>query len=227
MALTATLLGELLKRIEPDKAICSLGYPDITADFAPIRERLGERVLEVKWREDSETICKRHGVPKRDIPDSESLFEAFDCTLDVFDIVQERGTEIVIDLNYPVPDNAVAEFDYVLDVGTLEHCFNAPQALYNMASLAKVGGYVLHENPFNWGNHGFWGLNPTLFEDFYTSNGFEVESCWLCPKGTGDAYEAPRTKRFVYTQGEANLVTVAKRVAEVEFSFPTQTKYRK
>jgi SAM-dependent methyltransferase len=227
MALTPLLLEEVMKRLTPGKAVVSMGYPDITASRAWLRERLGEKILALKWREDAESICKRHGIPQQDIVDSESLFGCFDCSLDVFDIVQERGTEIVLDLNYPVPENAVGQFDFCLDVGTTEHCFNAPQALVNMASVVKVGGVVMHENPFNWGNHGFWNLNPTLFEDFYTANGFEVESIWLVPRGKDEAYEAPRTKRFVYTQGEANLITIARKVEKVPLTYPTQTKYKK
>ena len=227
MALTNALLEIAVDKAKSGDAICSMGYPDMLAERNWLRARIGEKILALKWREDNEAICKRHGIQTRDIVDSESFFEAIGCTLDVFDVVQERGSEIIVDLNHPVPENAVGQFDICLDVGTLEHCFNAPQALFNMASLVKEGGWVLHENPFNWGNHGFWNLNPTLFVDFYEANGFEVESCWIVPRGSDDAYEAPRTKRFVYTEGEANLITVAHKVNTVELTFPTQTKYRK
>lgn len=227
MALNAMLLDPVLDRIKVGDAVVSLGYPDIMYPVEKLRERLGEKILGLKYRDDSEAICKRHGSQKHDVPDAESLFEQFGATLDVFDVVQERGCEILVDLNYPISANACGQFDFVLDVGTLEHCFNAPQALINMAALAKVGGYVMHENPFNWGNHGFWGLNPTLFHDFYTDNGFEVEECLLIPRGSDKAYEAPLTKRFTFTEREANLVTIVRKVEEVEFRFPVQTKYRK
>jgi SAM-dependent methyltransferase len=227
MALTETLLDLVLDGVEEGDAVVSLGYPDIVYPPDKLREILGDKILALKYREDSEAICKRHGISKRDIPDAESLFECLGATLDVFDIVQERGCEIVVDLNHPIPANACGQFDFVLDVGTLEHCFNVPQALINMAALAKVGGYVLHENPFNWGNHGFWNLNPTLFHDFYTDNGFEAVSCWLKPRGSTETFTAPWTKRFQWGKGEANLITVVKRVEEKEFTFPCQTKYRR
>ncbi len=227
MALNAALLDLVLDRIKEGNAVVSLGYPDIIYPIESLRERLGDKILQLKYRDDSEAICKRHGAPKHDVPDAESLFECFGATLDVFDVVQERGCEVLVDLNHPVPANACGQFDFVLDVGTLEHCFNAPQALINMAALCKVGGFVMHENPFNWGNHGFWNLNPTLYHDFYTDNGFKVISCWLMPRGTQDAYEAPLTKRFQWPKGEANLVTVVQRVEEVPFQFVTQTKYRR
>jgi hypothetical protein len=117
------------------------------------------------------------------------------------------------------------QYDYVLDVGTLEHCFNIAQALVNMASLAKVGGFIFHENPFNWGNHGFYNLSPTLFHDFYTDNGFELVEMKLMERD-GKMYEAPRTKRFTFSGGEANLFTIVKRLEMKDVSMPLQTKYR-
>jgi hypothetical protein len=228
MALSEVMLDLLWDKLRPGQAIASMGYPDIICPLGKVKERLGENAELLEYREDSKAICKRHGLANQKIPDSESLFELLGCTLDVFDIVQERGSEIVVDLNVPIPANAREQFDFVLDVGTLEHCFNAPQALMNMASMAKVGGFVMHENPFNWGNHGFWNLNPTLFHDFYEDNGFEAVSCWLSPRGSSKIHQAPWTDRFQFTNnGEANLITVAKRLEVREFAFPTQTKYRK
>ena len=228
MALNQLMLETLLGRAKEGHAIASLGYPDVVFyDPARLRERLGDKILSVKYREDSAAICERHKTAVHDIPDAESLFEAVGCTLDVFDIVQERGTEIVLDLNYPIPPNACGQFDHVLDVGTLEHCFNAPQALMNMAAMVKVGGFVYHENPFNWGNHGFWNVNPTLFHDFYTDNGFEVEGFALVDHFGEKVYECPATRRFRFTNAEGNILTVVRKVEEKPFSMPTQSKYRK
>lgn len=203
-----------------------MGYPDIIYPPERLKDLLGDKVLGLKYREDSEAICKRHGVALHDVPDSESLFEQFGVSLDVYDIVNERGCEIVCDLNYPLPQEVCGQYDYVVDVGTLEHCFNIAQALVNMAALVKVGGMIFHENPFNWGNHGFYNLNPTLFHDFYTDNGFEIVECLLLPRGE-KAFKAPQTKRFQYVGGEANVFTVARRLELKDFTFSTQTKYRR
>lgn len=225
MALNPLMLGRLTSVLKEGQAIAAMGYPDIIYPPEKLNALLHGR--EVKYRDDSERICKRHGVPPHDVPDSESFFEAFGASLDVYDIVQERGDEIICDLNYPIPAQACGQYDYVLDVGTLEHCFNIAQALVNMACLLKVDGLIFHENPYNWGNHGFYNLNPTLFHDFYTGNGFVIEECALLPvKGAEHAVKAPQTKRFIFTEREANLFTVARRVEEKPMTFPTQTKYR-
>ena len=226
MALNPLMLEKLLSDVEKGDAIASMGYPDIIYPPEKLREALGDKILGLKYREDSPAICKRHGIAQRDIPDAESLFELLGASLDVFDVVQERGCETIVDLNYPIPAQACDQFNWVLDVGTMEHCFNAPQALVNMAALLKVGGHVLHENPFNWGNHGFWNLNPTLFHDFYGDNGFEVLGCWLLPRGSNEIYECPKAGRFQYLKSEANLFTIARKVDQVEIKFPVQAKYR-
>lgn len=217
------MLAKLLTRLKPGEAIASMGYQDIVIAPEKLDEILQGR--KVQFREDSEKIAKRHGKTWP-IPDSESFFELYGASLDVYDVVQERGCEIVCDLNYPVPVRCCEQYDYVLDVGTLEHCFNVAQALVNMASLVKVGGHVFHENPFNWGNHGFYGLNPTLYHDFYTDNGFEIESARLITRD-GRSVDAPQTKRFVMVDEEVNNFVVARRLEKKEMQMPTQTKYRK
>jgi hypothetical protein len=145
------------------------------------------------------------------------------CRLDVYDIVRERGCEILCDLNEPF---AVTEpYDVVLDVGTIEHVMNIGQAIKNMAGMVKLGGVIIHENPFNCGNHGFVNLNPTFFVDFYEANGFEIE-CRLVTR-EGQSAVAPRTERFKWEGRELNVFAMARRLQVKSFVFPTQSKYRK
>ena len=221
------MLAKVCNRVKPGAAIASMGYPDITAPEHVLKPLLGEKFEALKWREDSDKIARRHGFKDgRRIPDAESFFELLGASLDVYDIVQERGDEVLCDLNYPIPVEACAQYDVVLDVGTLEHCFNVAQALVNMASLVNLGGSILHENPFNWGNHGFYNFSPTLFHDFYADNGFEVESIRLATKDQR-TIDVPMTKRFTFEGPEVNLFTVAKRMEIRHLVFPTQTKYRR
>ena len=224
MALNPLMLIKLVELMKPGQAIASMGYPDIVMPEKDIEAFLDGK--EIKYRPEADKICARHGIKPQKIPDAESFFEAFGVALDVYDVVEERGGEVIVDLNYPIPSQACGQYDYVLDVGTLEHCFNIPQALINMAALVNVGGVVFHDNPFNWGNHGFYNLCPTLFHDFYTENGFEVEPFKLIPRGGQEIWDVPATGRFVYKDKEANIFTVARRVEIKEFTFPTQSKYK-
>ena len=224
MALSITQTAALGDIIKPGMRVASMGYPDIIAPIDMIEDILGN-AFEIKYRSDSEVICKRHGLPQRRIPDAESYFTLLGCKLDVYDVVQERGCEILCDLNKRL-DPALKAFNYdiVLDVGTAEHVFNIGQAMKNMASMVKLGGYIIHENPFCMGNHGFYGLNPTFFADFYAVNGFELLECKLVNR-QGDAYSVPPTKRFRAVGEEMNVFAMARRVVIQTFVWPVQSKY--
>jgi hypothetical protein len=96
--------------------------------------------------------------------------------------------------------------------------------MMNMAGMVKEGGYIIHENPFCAGNHGFYGLNPTFYADFYTANGFEILELKLVNKQGAEA-PVSHTQRFKYTESEVNVFAMARRVEVKSFVFPVQSKY--
>ena len=218
MALSVSQTRAVLDLMRGGMRIASLGYPDIIAE---IPESPG-----LAYRQDSKAICKRHGMEYRPIPDAHSFFGAYGCKLDVYDIVKERGCEIILDLNERVdPILRAFNYDIVLDVGTLEHVFHIGQAIKNMADMVKAGGYIIHENPFNCGNHGFYNLNPTFYADFYEANGFEIIELSLANRN-GMKAPAPRGARFRFTEAEVNTFCIAKRVSMQSFVWPVQSKYK-
>lgn len=98
-------------------------------------------------------------------------------TLDVSDY---EDAEHIQDLNQPIPDALRGRFGVVIDGGTLEHIFDVPQALRNMKAMLRPGGRIIHLNPMNsWAEHGFYQLSPTLYHDFYTTNGFRMDECLI------------------------------------------------
>jgi len=79
-----------------------------------------------------------------------------------------------LDLNLPVPDSMESQYDLVSDSGTMEHCFNVKEVLFNTVRLVRAGGYVCITTPMSgFVNHGFYSFSPTLFFDFFGQNGFE------------------------------------------------------
>ena len=224
MALSSTLMQEVCKRLKPGMHVCSFGYPDLIAHPKEVERILGAKIYSLKYRDDSEAIGKWHGVTHK-IPDAVSFFALQGATLDVYDVAEHRGGEIICDLNYP--DTTVKSYDFVLDVGTLEHCFNIAQAAINMAGMLKAGGVILHENPFAMGNHGLYSMNPTWYADFYGQRGFKLHDCWLVPKGAEPIKDIERTKRFNYSGPEANIIAVAERLEILPFAWQVQSKYKK
>ena len=94
------------------------------------------------------------------------------------DISAYENADIIFDLNNSnLPNELKNRFDYILDGGTTEHVFDYAQALRNIVKMLKVGGKVFHYVPATgYINHGYYDISPSLFADFYQSNGFRVEN---------------------------------------------------
>jgi len=90
------------------------------------------------------------------------------------DYSEFEGCDIVYDLNRDDAASVVPEpYDLLLDTGTIEHVFHVPNAMKNIWSMLKVGGYVIHMAPTNnYVDHGFYQFSPTFFHDFYSANKF-------------------------------------------------------
>lgn len=222
----------------PNKRVLSLGFPDIVVSGKELKERLNLPNLATLPPEDDRTkvIAKYHGIEKDDIPCTNSLFHELGATTFIsIDITKEkRDNEIHLDLNYPLPiptpEPLLEPFGVILDLGTLEHCFNAPQALETMQQLIAPGGFIIHWNPFYMPNHGFYSFNPTFYADWYKSRGFTLKSVSVW--GGKRQVFTNLTDRFKFdTGGEefSNLVIVQapKEFVPPTSNYPCQTKYVK
>lgn len=96
--------------------------------------------------------------------------------LDSFDISAYEGADHIVDLSMPAATRTYEDtYSLVCDFGTLEHVFNIPNALANMAAMIRPGGLMLHVVCMNNGvDHGFYQISPTLLLDYYGRAGFEV-----------------------------------------------------
>jgi hypothetical protein len=96
------------------------------------------------------------------------------------DISKLERPDFIIDLNEPVDASYHERFDTIVDVGTLEHVFDIPTALKNIVKMCRKSGSVILINPCSGAiDHGFYQFSPTLYFDYFGSNGFSVVSCYL------------------------------------------------
>jgi SAM-dependent methyltransferase len=218
--------------------ICSLGWPDLLFTPADAEKQLSnlfndETPKELNFSE-SARIKDYHGLRfDGNLACPKWFFSSLNAKLVVLDIKVLHGEELIADLGAPNSVDPLKEsFDLVIDNGTIEHIFNIPQAMSNIASLVRLGGVVVHSNPFLMPNHGFWSINPTMYFDFYESNGFKLETVLIVSNYNDKRISLSREqfyKRFRFGKIEECCIwTVAKRLSRVEnqFVFPTQTKYR-
>lgn len=105
-------------------------------------------------------------------------------SLEALDVSDFEGADHIFDLNEDdLPAHLAGRFDAVLNGGTLEHVFHAPNALTSITRLLRPGGVVVHVLPCNgWVNHGFYQFSPTLMFDYYEAAGFEPLESALCSR---------------------------------------------
>lgn len=94
------------------------------------------------------------------------------------DVSDWEGADLQLDLNQPVPAELHGRFDVVFESGTLHYVFDVPRALANVHALLAPGGRVIHGMlpSNNHVDHGFHMFCPTLFHDFYTANGWQLDA---------------------------------------------------
>jgi len=113
------------------------------------------------------------------------------------------GATIAQDLNEPLKMELYNRFDWIIDGGTLEHCFDVKEYMSSMIKLLKPGGHILHINPSAGScNHGLFNFQPTFYFSFYGANGFEDLNCDLL-----EMYVAPK-KIFTDKNVRARVIPV-------------------
>lgn len=209
----------------------SLGYPDLLASREQLLAIFGPAAeAGLRARGDSDAVNRWHGTSAvlPTIFDTTAFFGGLGVRLDCVDINPTRGHERVLDLNHPLPDDLRGIYYLVLDFGTLEHCFNVAQAMKNVAEALSDGGCVIHINPLNRFNHGFYNLNPTFYADFYAQNGFDL--LYLTglsgPVMNIEMFDLPPFERFKEAPRDSNVLVVARRSQPRAVVWPKQRKYQ-
>lgn len=212
MAVEQHVFKQLLK-FAPGKILC-LGYPDL--------------LLNGDWEQavDAEQIAAWHGW-KGKLADTATTFATIGFEPTYIDIHASRGVERVVDLNEMLPVDLLGQFKIVLDPGTIEHCFNIGQAFRNLMDACEVGGYVIHTNPVNMINHGFWNISPTAYADLYDANGFECVEFSLVLGSVNKREIVPLLPHNrIVLPCEASSFIIYRKKQQLPFVFPMQWKYR-
>ncbi len=244
---------DVLKKIKSLKGqgpvkMASLGYPDLLCSKKSISDLFGPDIInDLSFRPDSEKILRWHAYENilPGVYETSQFFRTIGIELIILDIAQIRGVEIIVDLNNPIQKSLEGIFDIIFDGGTVEHCFNIPQAMVNILSMLKIGGHIYHSNPLVMLNHGFYNLNPTFYSDFYIDNGHKlVTPIYAIERNVENredkdnatvsiqSFELPNTKRFSLPNdgkyvSEFSIQVVAEKTSDNYPSWPVQTKYKR
>lgn len=95
--------------------------------------------------------------------------------IEYIDIVPNLAS-IVYDLNQPGITSVISKkYDLVLDGGVMEHVFDVRHVFLNATDIVKNDGYIIHILPGNnTFEHGFYQFSPTLFNDYYSANRYDI-----------------------------------------------------
>ena len=121
--------------------------------------------------------------------------------LTVVDASDYEGADTIHDMNQPIPDALKNRFDVVIDCGSLEHIFDVPTALKNLAGMLKVGGTIFITTPANnLMGHGFYQFSPELmFRVFSEENGFELREVGISESSYPSVELTRNHKRYTVT----------------------------
>ena len=236
MAMNVAILEALLKvadQFAGEKRVASLGYPDLLVTPERLAGFFGAEVLaSATRRPDIDNILALHGLTGQmdRVYDTVELLARRGIRMDCLDIVASRGSEIIVDLNEQIAPTLVNQYEIVLDGGTMEHCFNVPQVLKNILSMTKVGGFIIHVNPLNMFNHGFYSFSPTFYHDFYKQSGNRLAAAiygFNGPALAPNTFTLPPVQRFDQAPERASLIVIAQKLVEGGAGWPVQTKYLK
>lgn len=234
MAIEPTM-ADVIRRVAPTlpnrRALC-LGYPDVLAlGAAPFSDELRAVAAWHKW--------------KQAVQPADTFFAWLNLQPEYWDVTKARGPEKIVDLNEVESGDYLpgtiggawanytclapqSSFALVIDPGTLEHIANIGNCWRTICAVTAVGGAVIHCNPFGWANHGMYAISPTAYIDVYEANGFEIETLAELsgPLDNRTIRDAKTTARF-NAAPNAVMLCVARKVKDVAFSWPIQSKYRR
>ena len=75
---------------------------------------------------------------------------------------------ISLDLNKKLPKKYHSRYDFIFDLGFMEHVYNVPEMMKSLHLLLKPNGKIVHFNPCQGTmNHGFYNFQPTFYFSFY------------------------------------------------------------
>lgn len=150
---------------------------------------LGDAVIHFTPRE-LQDLAMQEGVELRTLPESLTPFSLGTSLgftkVDTLDI--NGKASINCDLQNPLPDELLGQYDLVIDAGVLFWCFEPGGVLKNIFRLTKVNGLIFHITALSgYYGRGYYNIHPRLFEDFYLSNQcvFIQSSVRVKPRLTG------------------------------------------
>jgi hypothetical protein len=157
-------------------------------------------------KEDFEFFRTRTGMAVRYEEDiglgkfSEGLFKQLGSKkIDSIDASSYEGASIIADFNRPIASELHKKYSMFIDFGSIEHIYNVPQVIENIAKLLRPEGTAFIMSQANgYAGHGFYQFSPEFFYSVFSKkNGFRDTVVFLVDsQNTRKWHLMPEPKRI-------------------------------
>jgi len=93
--------------------------------------------------------------------------------IDVADVSDYEGANIVHNICDPLPSNLVGQYDFIFNSSVLDNVFDPAAALRHMTAALKPGGRIFHIEMGSPDCFPYLIFTPGWFQDYYAINDFE------------------------------------------------------
>ena len=143
---------------------------------------------------ESYTQTKNATIGDYDVDDRELLYKiAPDIEkIDVLDVSDYEGANVICDLNKTVPRDLWNNYDFIYDSSVLDNVFNPTSLIVNVASMLKPGGRYLGINVTSFFPGSMVAVHPEWLYGFFAVNKFKDCKVYVA------AQSGPGTNRFEF-----------------------------
>lgn len=165
---------------------------------------------------------------------TENLFKYLGCDSVVsMDYSNYEGSEIIHDMNNPVPEQYHDKYDVIFDGGTIEHIFDVKMSFQNVKKMLKKNGIFISVNGANNHlGHAFYQFSPDLYRTVFSNeSGYNIIEMHIAAANL-DALPLDITKfepwhcNIVTSQEQQYINVLVQKVEDIDITNPQQSTYK-
>lgn len=112
--------------------------------------------------------------------------------IDILDVSQYEGANIIADMNIPVPEHLHRQYDFIYDSSVMDNVFSPASFICNIANMLAPGGRVMMLNVASFYPGAFTSVHPEWIYSFFALNNFSDCKVYLTEQ------TASNGSRFIY-----------------------------
>lgn len=185
MGLPSPLINFFLKENQHrliNGKILTLGRQTILCSPKNLNRKLKD--FNLKWnpsQAEIDTSTTFSNNSKNDFVSDRSFFESFGVkNIDVLDVTNYEGANIIHDMSMPVPEKYKNKWDFIFNGSILDNMFDPAQAMRNISEMLSESGRVLHIEMASNLAFEYLMFSVDWFFDYYIVNNYKDCMVYVC-----------------------------------------------